>query len=229
MGDVDGYEIVFDCEYKLDGHFIIYSNRALTSAVMRSNRMNEEQGKYDIIFSDDELSSKSKISLIPESPKIVNHYRIMWTKKAKMRQTNGYNCLVAADGKIVGVISLSSGSTYGSYYSVVLSDATPPHTKYKRLSKLVLYILSSQEFLDTINRHFMWEHKGFATIAYTNRPVSQKYRGVFKLVKREEIDGEYKYKLTYQTRGAKTATIKQAYKEWYQKYGSVTEDSKRTK
>jgi len=60
-----------------------------------------------------------------------------------------------------------------------------------RLSKLLLMSLLSKEYHDEVNIRFKEKIELFVTNVFTDKPVSMKYRGAFKML--ERTDG----KLTY--------------------------------
>jgi hypothetical protein len=68
----------------------------------------------------------------------------------------------------------------------LLSDFPVAPTDYPRLSKLVLYAALSQEsklLAERIARHRV---RSLYTTAFSNKPVSMKYRGLFALANRKE-------------------------------------------
>lgn len=72
----------------------------------------------------------------------------------------------------------------------ILSDLTVA-SEIKRLSKLVLLCLLSKEVKTVLNLKYI-EDFGYAiTTAFSNHPVSMKYRGIFKLHKRKELKSGY--------------------------------------
>ncbi len=83
---------------------------------------------------------------------------------------------------------------------------------------MVLYSIATREMLEMLNEYFLWPHVGFTTKAYTNNPVSMKYRGFFKLAKREDLDPamyDFRYFLTYQKFDGLFENTEEAYKEWF--------------
>lgn len=95
---------------------------------------------------------------------------------------------VHCDGKLIGVFALSVAPSVGSEISTVylLSDFPVSPTRYKDLAKLVLYAALSKESKliaeRTSNRRARW----LFTTAFTSRPSSMKYRGLFNLHSRKD-------------------------------------------
>jgi hypothetical protein len=61
---------------------------------------------------------------------------------------------------------------------------------------------------------------GVLTTARTEKPVSMKYRGPMKLLKRGEKDGEkYLNYIALWPQSGQTATEQEAYREWWKRFG----------
>ncbi len=65
------------------------------------------------------------------------------------------------------------------------SDFVVP-SKERRLSKLMLYLLKSEDVRDFLVEKFNYFFDGLKTTVYSNKPVSMKYRGAFKLQRRDK-------------------------------------------
>jgi len=59
------------------------------------------------------------------------------------------------------------------------------NSNQQKLSKLVLYLLKSEEIRELLIDWFKHYYQGLKTTVYTNKPVSMKYRGVFNLIRRD--------------------------------------------
>tara|TARA_R110002020_G_scaffold240290_3_gene453049 strand:+ start:6439 stop:7806 length:1368 start_codon:yes stop_codon:yes gene_type:complete len=222
----EGYTEVLRYRYKNRGYYTVYTNKPDKTFVGTFKPLKEEIKNYPIINKNDEITRKSKIEIMPVSGKIANHYRLMWVKKAEMTDS-GYSYLILCDKKIIGLATLESGVKFSSDYIPIFSDPAAPTSKYKRLSRLILWIICTKEFLNKFNDVTMWEHLGFTTRVFTNAPVSMKYRGKFELAKREEDKGgDFKYKLIYQNTKKLCATTKQALGEWIDKYSKDIYDER---
>lgn len=218
--EIPSYEVVFDYLYKANGKkYFVLSNSNCTPAQGWKTVMPTKKARFDVLWNAD-LTADSKIQIIPVEGAIGNHYRLLWTKKALMRDA-GEKFLLTADGKVCGVISIMSAEQYGHTYACLIADAAPLNTPYRRLGKLVLHAILNDEFLESINRKFLWQHEGFTTQAYTDSPVSMKYRGLFELIDRkQQAPSGHKFALTYRANKFKWKTIQEAYDAWFKRYGS---------
>jgi hypothetical protein len=220
--EINGYAKVFEYLYKANGRrYYVYSNSQVQCAQGWAVTFREEQQQYDVLFEDAELPLKADVKLVPLGTNAANHYRMMWTKKVSPRAAEA-SWGLCIDGKLAGIIGIKSGVWFGSSYAAIFSDAVPLYTRYKRLAKVVLYVICSQEFLDLVNEKFLWTYEGFTTIVYSDEPVSMKYRGVFDLAERkttkEGDPSSHKYALVYRAQGGKYQTVKEAYRAWHGKH-----------
>ena len=133
---------------------------------------------------------------------------------------------VMVDNKLIGVYALkgqgSNVINMNKYIDApnayLLSDFPIAPVKYKRLAKLVLYSALSKESKDIIERIFNRRIYSLATTAFSKKPVSMKYRGLFHLLNKTQTN-ESEYKLNY---GANLGewTLAEGLKMWKDKYGN---------
>jgi hypothetical protein len=208
---------VFHYQYKWNAAYHIYSNANSASFVGSFEPLKEIIKNIKIFGKNDEITENSKIDVVLYPSNAGNHYRMLWVKKAQMTSA-GWCYLVFIDGKLLGLLQLESGLKFGSDYIIIFSDPVSPFSKYKRLSKLILYLCCTKEMLKTINDISMWEHTGFTTRVFTNAAVSMKYRGIFELTERkEDKTSDYKNILIYHSKKHYN-TYRDALKEWLKKY-----------
>ncbi|TQE30932.1 hypothetical protein Sipo8835_22920 [Streptomyces ipomoeae] len=128
---------------------------------------------------------------------------------------------VKAAGKVIGVFAMSP-SNYTPDEAYLLSDFAVGPTDYARLSKLVVLAATSAEAQLLCQRAFSKRIRAVATTAFTNNPVSMKYRGLLRLTKRGPSNEEaYAYQLQYQGRMG-GHTLDEAWTTWTAKWGKRT-------
>lgn len=211
------FSLVYQYQYKYDGEYCVYASQKKSTFVGMFSPLKDKAKALRLIDKEDVLPPDAECRLIQEESAVINHYRMLWTKKATMTDA-GTGYLVVVDGKVIGTLTLSDGLNYGVDKCLILSDPACPYSSYKRLSKLILYICSTQETLDMFNELTMWEHVGFTTRVFTNAPVSMKYRGLFDLAEKVEDEGDYKYKLIYQNTRKIAPTWNDGYRIWYERH-----------
>ncbi|MDR1197547.1 MAG: hypothetical protein LBK94_00850 [Prevotellaceae bacterium] len=211
----------FHYQYKWSSAYHVYSNVNSGSFVGRFEPLKEIVKNIQIIGKDDEITENSTIDVVLYPSNVGNHYRLMWVKKAQMSNA-GWYYLVFIDKKLIGLLQLESGLKFGSDYVVIFSDPVSSFSKYRKLSKLILYLCCTKEMLKTINDLSMWEHIGFTTRVFTNNAVSMKYRGLFELTERKEDKAsDYNNILIYHSK-KHLDTFRDGLKEWLKKYSKDT-------
>ena len=100
---------------------------------------------------------------------------------------------VTVDGVLVGVFAYSFSPTLANWDTYIdgphvylLSDFPVANTSYKHLAKLVLYAALSKEAKAFAERSGNKRYISLTTTAFAKNPVSMKYRGLMKLLKRKE-------------------------------------------
>ena len=106
----------------------------------------------------------------------------------------------------------------------LLSDFPVAGTDYPRLSKLVLYAALSKEAQALAQRSLSRRVKHAVTTAFTDNPVSMKYRGLFELIGRKELPRgsdpvkDHRYMLNYAA-AMGAWTLDEGLAEWKAKHG----------
>ncbi|WP_435855639.1 putative antirestriction adenine methyltransferase [Streptomyces parvus] len=103
---------------------------------------------------------------------------------------------VLVDQKLVGVFAYSWAPTLGNWGAhlpqqptvYMLSDFPVSTSRYAKLSKLIVMAAISREAQLLTWRYGHRRYQSLATTAFTKRPVSMKYRGVLRLLKRDQKD-----------------------------------------
>lgn len=97
-----------------------------------------------------------------------------------------FGLLFGLNGKVFGFASFNKRLHTSSEDLLLLSADFVIDSEIKRLSKLVLYLLMSNEVQDIISHKLLYVYEGFQTAVYTDKPVSMKYRGAFELLRRDK-------------------------------------------
>jgi hypothetical protein len=124
---------------------------------------------------------------------------------------------VLVDQVAVGFIEFQQSQT-GLDSVYMMADFAVPGTSYKRLSKLMVMLAISDQTRKLLERLRQLRTKELMTTAFTDRPVSMKYRGVLDLLKRGQTEDGQKF-INY---GAKfnDLTWQETLQEWLIKHGS---------
>ena len=140
----------------------------------------------------------------------------VYLKKGIVHTPGMVNYLVRVDDMLVGglIYTLPKFGEKASIY--LLSDFAI--SQQGRLSKLVTRLACNGEILHDLGKRFVNRYREVKTTAFSDNPVSMKYRGIFELSKREEKNApEGKFMLNYV--GARIdETPQQAFEWWYGKH-----------
>lgn len=126
---------------------------------------------------------------------------------------------VSAGGKFIGCFAFAN-QKHSHTDAYMLSDFPVSWTKYKDLAKLIVMTAMSTEAQTMVQRTFSRSIETISTTAFSRNPVSMKYRGAMKLVKRTENpkDHEEPFMLQYQ-QTAGQMTLAETFDKWMKKNG----------
>jgi hypothetical protein len=123
-------------------------------------------------------------------------------------------------GRIIGVFAIGRPK-YDPHTTYLLSDFPVAPTRYKHLAKLVLLAATSREAQLLIQRSQSRRFTGIETTAFSQHPVSMKYRGLFRLAKRSESpDPQFAYQLHY-TRQLGDHSLTDAWATWSSRWAAL--------
>ena len=165
-----------------------------------------------ILHHSDDITDDTEIT-VKEIPKnVVSHYKHLFMA-AKVNYSLGgdYSLGFFADKKLFGFAVFTKGLNTADIWETLFlhSDFVVP-SKVDRLSKLLLYLLRSKEVAQLIRRHYVYAYSGLQTSVYSDKPVSMKYRGIFK---KEDVEDPQPGKLTY-TAQFTDHSIQECYQKW---------------
>jgi len=188
----------------------VYSNmEALRRGVLRQQR-HAEFVPFPRLSDQDEITLESKLTIIPTTNRVVNYYRDVYLSKGVGIPADGEVPLVAAvDGKVFGFLIYSRMQGGGDVY--LLADFVVNSGRYRRLAKLLLLVTQTREVRRLLEEKFLLEIPKCRTMVFTDKPVSMKYRGLYKLARRDPG------KLVYET-GMGILDLKEVIPLWLKKY-----------
>ena len=163
------------------------------------------------------LSPSARIELLPIKCSDLADYKDQFLAKGIDHSLGMWAFAVCVGDAVVGFLEFTR-SKFGLNEVYVNSDFAVPGTQYARLSKLMVMLLVSKDVRAFLERRLLQRVHGVVTTAFTERPVSMKYRGVLELVKRGVKPDGKKYLNYAADFGDKSA--EEVYTEWLNKYGS---------
>ncbi|MDP2167961.1 MAG: hypothetical protein Q8J64_06495 [Thermodesulfovibrionales bacterium] len=231
----DDRERDLPCAARVDlfGHrtVFIYSNLGMKAGVFK-RRINERVPKYRLLMPEDGISPEAEIKVIEADLPTINHYRNMYLSK-KIEPGSGGPCYMvfatpppachSREGgnpspRLFGFLIFQSYSQRGGKADEIylLSDFVVPSARHRRLAKLLLMALKCREVREELEARTVRRYRSILTTAFTDKPVSMKYRGLFELVKRGTgAAGQF---LNYRAEFENTS-LKEVVALWTKKYG----------
>ena len=208
-------------DHKLDHHepATVYrgnSNKPVFTFADRAGSSVRRQGHGAAPFryrplDPDQLTANSTVEIIGATTAQMNFLKDIYLQK-DISHTGGLaNFLVLVDGCLAGGFiyarrHFESDGVAGIY---LLSDfALSPRS---RVSKLVAMLATSRTVISRVEIKLVQRIEAVYSTAFTNNPVSMKYRGIYNLAKREPGKLSYASKVRNQTPA-------ELYAEWFQRF-----------
>jgi hypothetical protein len=219
------YLYLSDYDREEEGLFAVVKTGRLRSIYLYSNlpfgkswiapTAKSEKTDLALLPADHPITPQSLLTFRPTDNHRLNYYKNLFLKKGIEHTTGLSPLFVFLDGYLFGFL-LFDVIRYGMDQDravrgiYMLSDfviASP----VKRLSKLLLLATKTKELQEILREKFIQSVDFILTTAFTDKPVSMKYRGVFDLMKRGEGFLQY-------TTPAGVLTSEEAVKLWNKKY-----------
>jgi len=163
------------------------------------------------------VNPDSRITLFPIKTSDLARFKDAYLGKNIAFGSGMWAFAVMIDGKTVGFLEFTRGKyTIDEVY--MQADFAIPTTRYARMSKLMVMLAVSGETRRALERLSEARKRTVCTTAFTDRPVSMKYRGVLDLVKRGETKEGQKF-LNY-CGVFNTKSWQETLQEWLTKHGS---------
>ena len=176
---------------------------------------------------DDSISDT--IRLVPIEPAQFDLLRAQYLNKTITPTSAMLYLAVIAGDRLVGGFALSPPNAFTDYSSkapgpfvYAMSDFCVPSSKYRRLSKLILYAMLSNETQLLAERMTRKRARTLITTAFTDKPISMKYRGLFDQLSRKDNphQGGKRWMIKYGSRMGQW-TLADGMTEWQAKHGTV--------
>ncbi len=190
----------------------LYSNASCGVNLVEKTRKSEKC-KFPSMGAGDVLTTESRLEIVPTTNYVINHFKDMYLSKSIRPKDGKQPFLVLSDGKVLGFLVLDN-PRFERDLVYLLSDFCVPHTRYVRLSKLVAMLALSVEVRDAVQEKLFLRIRRIRTTAFTRKPVSMKYRGIFELEKRGEGFLNYVSETGRWTKD-------EAFRKWMKNYGGI--------
>ncbi|HGY5076915.1 TPA: hypothetical protein ACNV27_002102 [Citrobacter gillenii] len=187
----------------------MYANDVRSS--LRRESKKSQPFRYRILDAD-AITAESKVEIALLNAQQLNFLKNIYLAKGINHKAGMMNFAVLVDGMLVGAFIFSMAQYGDKIHNIyMLSDFST--SRHRKLSKLVPMLATSRNVIDHINRQYVIDIKSVYTTAFTKKPVSMKYRGIYQLAKRGEGF------LNYST-AVREQSPQEIFQEWYRKYAN---------
>ena len=158
------------------------------------------------------INERSKLTVCKVTNEHIAFLKTIYLAKGIDFKSGQASFLVFIDGMLAGGITYAQGVYVDPLHELyILSDFSV--SQKTRVSKLIALVATSRTLIDLINRSWMVDIKKVVTTAFTNKPVSMKYRGIFTIKNRKEGA------INYQS-DVRELNPQEIFDFWYKKYGT---------
>jgi hypothetical protein len=158
------------------------------------------------------LRADASVSIVQADSGHLTFLKNRYLAKGIKHTTGQLNFLVMLDGLLAGAFIYSRSTVNPEHELYLLSDFAV--STERRLSKLIAALATSRLVVDVARKRFFCDIESIKTTAFTDRPVSMKYRGVFTLESRKPGQLQYRSKIRDQEPD-------DIYREWFGRYGAA--------
>jgi len=155
------------------------------------------------------LGPKAEVKIVPAASEHMNFLKDRYLAKGIAHVTGMMNFLVYLDGRLAGGFIFARDKTGRQDRVYMLSDFAL--ARARRLSKLIAMLATCRAVIRAVERKLLIRVDRIYTTAFTDRPVSMKYRGIFDLVDRKPGMLNYASPIREQTPG-------DIYRDWFRRY-----------
>lgn len=157
---------------------------------------------------------EGELDIVPITVGQMNTLRSQYLSPSIAPATMSYAFGITVGGQLIGAAGFTRTEFSGPNTIYMMTDFAVRPTLYPRLSKLVLVAVLSKEMKAILEQRFTRRIDYIVTTAFTDKPVSMKYRGLFELIKRGE---GY---LNYQARTGRW-TLREGLEWWKRHHGQM--------
>lgn len=160
----------------------------------------------------DKITAESRIDIKLLNAQQLNFLKNVYLAKGINHKAGMLNFAVFIDDMLAGAFIFSMAQYGDKIHNIyMLSDFSL--TRHRKVSKLIPMLATSQDVLNHVNRRYLIDVQSVYTTAFTNNPVSMKYRGIYKLAKRGE--GFLNY-----SSAVRSDSPQAIFHLWYKKYAN---------
>lgn len=158
------------------------------------------------------ITENSKVEIVLLNAQQINFLKNIYLAKGINHKSGMMNFAVLVDGMLAGAFIFSMAQYGDKIHNIyMLSDFST--SRNRKLSKLIPMLATSRDVINHVNRQYVIDIQSVYTTAFTTKPVSMKYRGIYQLAKRGE--GFLNY-----SSAVRNLSPQEIFREWYRKYAN---------
>ena len=160
----------------------LYSN-VVRRTTLLADEVRKTLPRWPLISHETRLTAQAPVALRKIKTTELAVFKDAYLGKNILHGQGHWAFAVVVDSGIVGFIEFSRGK-FDTRELYLNADFPIAHTAYPRLSKLIVMLACAGETRQLMERITERRVSRFVTTAFTDKPVSMKYRGALDLVKR---------------------------------------------
>lgn len=192
----------------------IYSNVVGTTALFRKPIVDSGR-RFVTIPADYQFTANSEIQIVPIKAVDIAYYKAAFLNPDIDFVVGTFGFALLADGGVFGFVEFSLGK-FESNWWYMMADFPIDPKPHKRTSKLVAMLAVCNEVREWLENKRLERSDGVRTTAWTDRPVSMKYRGVLQKTNSGTSDQGKPY-VNYQAVWS-NRTAQETYTEWRKRH-----------
>ena len=201
----------------------LYSNVKESPKLIR-RVVSTDEFPFQRLTDHDDITEKSVLTFSEVTMNQANYFRQLYSSVHPKQAAGSFCYVFAIDGKAFGVCMLSlpethinwDGKDIANEYLYMMSDLPVASDRHARLSKLVVECVKSKELKDALEHRLMMPCNYVLTSAFSEKPVSMKYRGSFDLYNRKEPNERGLYTINYIARMG-TMGFDEIFAKWFKR------------
>ncbi|EDU6784108.1 hypothetical protein CJG67_003926 [Salmonella enterica subsp. enterica serovar Gaminara] len=187
----------------------MYANDARSS--LRQEPKKSQPFRY-LLVDTGAITETSKVEIALLNAQQLNFLKNIYLAKGINHKAGMMNFAVLVDGMLAGAFIFSMAQYGDKIHNLyMLSDFST--SRQRKLSKLIPMLATSRSVINHVNRKYLIDIQSVNTTAFTKKPVSMKYRGIYQLAKRGEGFLNYSSRVREQS-------PQEIFQEWYRKYAN---------
>jgi hypothetical protein len=187
----------------------MYANDARSS--LRREAMKSQPFRYRMVDAS-AITENSVVEIKILTTHQLNFLKNIYLAKGINHKAGMMNFGVFVDDMLMGAFIFSMAQFGDKIHNIyMLSDFST--SRLRKISKLIPMLATSRDVIEHVNKRYIIDIKSVYTTAFTDKPVSMKYRGVYELTKRGE--GFLNY-----SSAVREQSPQEIFQTWYRKYAN---------